>query len=54
MGDEASSVRPREGVEELAIPQGQDDEMEELGGAELPGGEAPVRGGRPSKPDSGE
>ena len=37
--DEAIQLGPKPAIEELAIPQAQDEEMEELGGVEIPGGE---------------
>ena len=37
--DEAIQLGPKPAIEELAIPQAQDEETEELGGMEIPGGE---------------
>ena len=37
--DEAIQLGPKPAMDELAIPQAQDEEMEELGGMDIPGGE---------------
>ena len=37
--DDAVRLGPKPAMEELAIPQAQDEEMEELGGMDIPGGE---------------
>ena len=41
-----SNLGPRPAVEELAIPQAQDEEMEEFDGADIPGGDDEPNPGR--------
>ena len=37
--DSAVQLGPKQDIEELAIPQAGDEELEDIGGAEIPGGD---------------